>query len=86
MESLLDSVKTAEEEKKTLNSLLRMAIQQKLQANQRLEDMEVDRERQTYNKRSSNKHPPPRTDQVKTVRYPPSNQTQPSASRNNNSK
>ena len=35
----------AEEEKKTLNSLLRMAIQQKLALTQRLEDMECDRER-----------------------------------------
>ncbi|XP_064632976.1 protein bicaudal D-like isoform X2 [Lineus longissimus] len=37
----------AEEEKKTLNSLLRMAIQQKLALTQRLEDMEFDRERRT---------------------------------------
>lgn len=35
----------AEEEKKTLNSLLRMAIQQKLALTQRLEDLEFDRER-----------------------------------------
>ncbi|KAL4225830.1 hypothetical protein ACF0H5_013819 [Mactra antiquata] len=35
----------AEEEKKTLNSLLRMAIQQKLVLTQRLEDLEFDRER-----------------------------------------
>ncbi|XP_063597022.1 protein bicaudal D-like isoform X1 [Penaeus indicus] len=42
----------AEEEKKTLNSLLRMAIQQKLALTQRLEDMECDRER--FNMR---KHP-----------------------------
>jgi protein bicaudal D len=35
----------AEEEKKTLNSLLRMAIQQKLALTQKLEDMECDRER-----------------------------------------
>uniref|UniRef100_A0A0B7AR24 Protein bicaudal D n=1 Tax=Arion vulgaris TaxID=1028688 RepID=A0A0B7AR24_9EUPU len=34
----------AEEEKKTLNSLLRMAIQQKLALTQRLEDLEYDRE------------------------------------------
>ena len=37
----------AEEEKKTLNSLLRMAIQQKLVLTQRLEDLEFDRERRT---------------------------------------
>jgi len=36
---------SAEYEKKTLNSLLRMAIQQKLALTQKLEDMEVDRER-----------------------------------------
>lgn len=36
---------SAEEEKKTLNSLLRMAIQQKLTLTQRLEDLEFDRER-----------------------------------------
>ncbi|XP_048067166.1 protein bicaudal D homolog 2 isoform X1 [Megalobrama amblycephala] len=34
----------AEDEKKTLNSLLRMAIQQKLALTQRLEDLEVDHE------------------------------------------
>lgn len=35
----------SEEEKKTLNSLLRIAIQQKLTLTQKLEDLEVDRER-----------------------------------------
>ena len=35
----------AEEEKKTLNSLLRMAIQQKLALTQKIEDLECDRER-----------------------------------------
>lgn len=34
----------AEEEKKTLNQLLRLAVQQKLVLTQRLEDIEVDRE------------------------------------------
>jgi protein bicaudal D len=34
-------VQAGEEEKKTLNSLLRMAIQQKLALSQRLEDMEM---------------------------------------------
>lgn len=34
----------AEDEKKTLNSLLRMAIQQKLALTQRLEDLEFDNE------------------------------------------
>ena len=36
----------AEEERKTLNSLLRLAIQQKLKLTQRLEDLEMDNERQ----------------------------------------
>lgn len=35
----------AEEEKKTLNSLLRLAIQQKLKLTQRLEDLEMEQER-----------------------------------------
>ena len=34
----------AEEEKKTLNQLLRLAVQQKLGLTQRLEDIEMDRE------------------------------------------
>lgn len=38
---------SAEEEKKTLNLLLRMVIQQKLTLTQRLEDLEFDRERRT---------------------------------------
>ena len=41
----------AEEEKKTLNSLLRMAIQQKLALTQRLEDLEFDRERRNMTSR-----------------------------------
>ncbi|KAL8586489.1 hypothetical protein ACOMHN_055193 [Nucella lapillus] len=43
----------AEEEKKTLNSLLRMAIQQKLVLTQRLEDLEFDRERRNMTSRRS---------------------------------
>ncbi|CAL8355433.1 unnamed protein product [Lota lota] len=42
----------AEDEKKTLNSLLRMAIQQKLALTQRLEDLEFDNE-QTYRGRGT---------------------------------
>lgn len=41
----------AEDEKKTLNSLLRMAIQQKLALTQRLEDLEFDHEQ---NRRGGN--------------------------------
>ncbi|VDN90302.1 unnamed protein product [Brugia pahangi] len=44
--------KAAEDEKRTLNSLLRMAIQQKLALTQRLEDLEVDRERQAFKRGS----------------------------------
>jgi len=39
----------AEEERKTLNSLLRLAIQQKLKLTQRLEDLEMDNERNHTN-------------------------------------
>lgn len=39
----------AEDEKKTLNSLLRMAIQQKLALTQRLEDLEFDHEQMRRN-------------------------------------
>ena len=39
----------AEEERKTLNSLLRLAIQQKLKLTQRLEDLEMDNERPAFN-------------------------------------
>lgn len=40
----------AEDEKKTLNSLLRMAIQQKLALTQRLEDLEFDHEQSRRSK------------------------------------
>ena len=45
LDELQRQLTSAEEEKKTLNSLLRMAIQQKLALTQRLEDLEFDRER-----------------------------------------
>ncbi|XP_052827767.1 protein bicaudal D isoform X1 [Octopus bimaculoides] len=45
----------AEEEKKTLNSLLRMAIQQKLVLTQRLEDLEFDRERRNMRRQGRSK-------------------------------
>ena len=47
LDELQRQLAAAEEEKKTLNSLLRMAIQQKLSLTQRLEDLEMDRERLT---------------------------------------
>ncbi|XP_030828894.1 protein bicaudal D homolog 2 isoform X1 [Strongylocentrotus purpuratus] len=46
---------SAEEEKKTLNSLLRMAIQQKLALTQRLEDLEFQNE-MSSNRRGPRKH------------------------------
>lgn len=64
-----------EEEKKTLNQLLRLAIQQKLSLTQRLEDVEVDRDRQAF-KRTSTKAPTRETYQPpKAVRYPSNNQS-----------
>ena len=45
VDELQRQVASSEEEKKTLNSLLRMAIQQKLTLTQKLEDLELDRER-----------------------------------------
>ncbi|KAL1513054.1 hypothetical protein ABEB36_002533 [Hypothenemus hampei] len=43
-DELQQQLKAAEEEKKTLNQLLRLAVQQKLSLTQRLEELEVDRE------------------------------------------
>jgi len=51
LDEMQRQLSAAEEEKKTLNSLLRMAIQQKLALTQRLEDLEFDRERRTMNSR-----------------------------------
>ena len=47
LDELHRQLTAAEEEKKTLNSLLRMAIQQKLALTQKLEDLEFDREKKT---------------------------------------
>ncbi|XP_025833411.1 protein bicaudal D [Agrilus planipennis] len=44
VDELQQQLNAAEEEKKTLNQLLRLAVQQKLSLTQRLEDLEVDRE------------------------------------------
>lgn len=44
LEEMQRQLAAAEDEKKTLNSLLRMAIQQKLALTQRLEDLEFDHE------------------------------------------
>ncbi|PAV69975.1 hypothetical protein WR25_10921 [Diploscapter pachys] len=75
VEELQSDLKANEEEKKTLNQLLRMAIQQKLNLTQRLEDVEVDRDRQAF-KRGKPSGPQPgggRGDLYqppKSVRYP----------------
>ncbi|XP_030030223.1 protein bicaudal D isoform X2 [Manduca sexta] len=47
VDELTQSLTSAEEEKKTLNQLLRLAVQQKLALTQRLEELEVDREMRT---------------------------------------
>lgn len=62
MEELSNELRANEEEKKTLNQLLRLAIQQKLTLTQRLEEVEVDRDRQVF-KRSSTRAP------TREVRY-----------------
>ena len=54
LDELQRQLSAAEEEKKTLNSLLRMAIQQKLALTQRLEDLEFDRERRNMRGRHQN--------------------------------
>ncbi|CAG5117017.1 unnamed protein product [Candidula unifasciata] len=51
LDEMQRQLSAAEEEKKTLNSLLRMAIQQKLALTQRLEDLEFDRERRSITTR-----------------------------------
>lgn len=65
----------AEDEKKTLNSLLRMAIQQKLALTQRLEDLEFDNE-QTHRVRGAKvpkiKSSPPKVSRRGAFTAPPS--------------
>lgn len=46
IDELQRKYKASEDEKKTLNSLLRIVIQQKLSLTEKLEELEVDRERQ----------------------------------------
>lgn len=46
LDELQRQVTAMENEKRTLNSLLRMAVQQKLTLTQKLEDLEMDRDRQ----------------------------------------
>ncbi|XP_050674719.1 protein bicaudal D isoform X2 [Leptidea sinapis] len=47
VDDLTQALSGAEDEKKTLNQLLRLAVQQKLSLTQRLEELEVDREMRT---------------------------------------
>lgn len=47
IDELQRKYKASEDEKKTLNSLLRIVIQQKLSLTEKLEEMEMDRERQS---------------------------------------
>ena len=58
VEELQGQLTAAEDEKKTLNSLLRMAIHQKLSLTQRLEELEMDKERSGFRpNRASNRRP-----------------------------
>lgn len=54
LDELQRQVQSSEEEKKTLNSLLRMAIEQKLALTQKLEDLKIDHERSDTNNTPSN--------------------------------
>lgn len=47
IDELQRKFKASEDEKKTLNSLLRIVIQQKLSLTEKLEELEMDRERQS---------------------------------------
>ncbi|XP_058487243.1 protein bicaudal D homolog 2 [Solea solea] len=53
LDDMQRQLSAAEDEKKTLNSLLRMAIQQKLALTQRLEDLEFDHEQERRNSAST---------------------------------
>jgi protein bicaudal D len=51
VDELQRQLTAAEEEKKTLNQLLKLAVQQKLELNQRLENIELDREMKLHSRR-----------------------------------
>ncbi|CAD6195119.1 unnamed protein product [Caenorhabditis auriculariae] len=78
VDELQGELRANEEEKKTLNQLLRLAIQQKLNLTQRLEDVEVDRDRQAF-KRASGKAPREVYQPPKTVRTAEREQLKPDA-------
>lgn len=54
VDELQRQLNAAEEEKKTLNQLLRLAVQQKLGLTQRLEEIEVDREMRNARRPAAN--------------------------------
>lgn len=84
LDELQRQVHAAEEEKKTLNSLLRMAIEQKLALTQKLEDLEMDNERvQTTPKRTNILANPANTTLGLLTTAPPP-PLPPSSSNNNN--
>ncbi|KAI1726389.1 microtubule-associated protein bicaudal-D domain-containing protein [Ditylenchus destructor] len=89
VESVQGNLKRAEEEKRTLNQLLRMAIQQKLSLTQRLEEVEMERERQTQAFKRPIRHPQSQQqgqgqrESTRTVRYPHSGAANGSNSRAN---
>lgn len=60
IDELQRQLKSSEEEKKTLNSLLRMAISQKLSVTQKLEEIEMDRERNSLSSPASTPRKPSR--------------------------
>ncbi|KJH41625.1 hypothetical protein DICVIV_12406 [Dictyocaulus viviparus] len=74
VEELEADQRNSEEEKKTLNQLLRLAIQQKLSLTQRLEDVEVDRDRQVLRQGGGKRQGGPSRSgdgfQPRVVRYP----------------
>ncbi|GMT25967.1 hypothetical protein PFISCL1PPCAC_17264 [Pristionchus fissidentatus] len=74
VEELQAEQKANEEEKKTLNQLLRLAIQQKLNLTQRLEEVEVDRDRPVPRRlpqRPANQNNMRGNSDMPRVRYPP---------------
>ncbi|PIO58088.1 hypothetical protein TELCIR_20482 [Teladorsagia circumcincta] len=79
VEELEADQRNSEEEKKTLNQLLRLAIQQKLTLTQRLEDVEVDRDRQALRQGGGKRQGGPARSgdgfQPRVIRYPTQQQS-----------
>lgn len=84
VESAREGLRAAEQEKRTLNQLLRMAIQQKLGLMQRLEEVEMDRSSRQHLNLDASRHAPKRPNShqqqhqqrestfTRAVRYPSS--------------